>query len=140
MLQFFCAEPVALLLWCPSRRKHTGLALGSRLLVVIYSGLLLVFSGDSTIIQQFQVLGEILQLRDDFHPVTGSPDAERLQVRPSNINRVWPRVFYTTADGLPQDAHTAIVVRFGKESGSRTKKRCCLVVGRHVKGAGDKDF
>eukprot|EP00752_Nemacystus_decipiens_P006929 g6222.t1 len=44
------------------------------------NGLLVVFAGDSTIIQQFQVIGEVLRLRNDFHPVTGNPDAERLQM------------------------------------------------------------
>lgn len=48
---------------------------------VLVEGLLLIFSGDSTIIQQFQVLSELVALRSDFHPVTG-PDATRLQVRP----------------------------------------------------------
>lgn len=48
--------------------------------VVLFSGLLIVFAGDSTIIQQFQVLGEFLKRRNDFHPVTAGPDAERLQV------------------------------------------------------------
>lgn len=43
-------------------------------------GLLLVMAGDSTIIQQFQVLSEYVRLRSDFYPVTG-PDAERLQAR-----------------------------------------------------------
>eukprot|EP00903_Cladosiphon_okamuranus_P006918 g6733.t1 len=42
------------------------------------NGLLIIFSGDSTIIQQFQVLGELLRRRNDFHPVTG-PDAEKQQ-------------------------------------------------------------
>lgn len=46
----------------------------------VFQGLLLVFSGDSTIIQQFQVLGELLRLRNDFYPVTGKPNAEKLQV------------------------------------------------------------
>lgn len=50
------------------------------MLVVLLAGLLIVFAGDSTIIQQFQVLGEFLRGRKDFHPVTGGPDAERLQV------------------------------------------------------------
>lgn len=43
------------------------------------NGLLLVMSGDSTVIQQFQLLSELVRLRDDFHEVTG-PDAERQQV------------------------------------------------------------
>lgn len=44
------------------------------------NGLLVVMAGDSTIIQQFQVLSEFVRLRNDFHKVEG-PDAERLQVR-----------------------------------------------------------
>lgn len=48
--------------------------------VGLFSGLLIIFAGDSTIIQQFQLLGEFLKRRSDFHPVTGDPDAERLQV------------------------------------------------------------
>lgn len=43
------------------------------------NGLLLVMAGDSTIIQQFQVLSEIVHERKDFYPVQG-PDATRLAV------------------------------------------------------------
>lgn len=42
-------------------------------------GLLVLMSGDSTMIQQFQVLSEFIFLRHDFYPVVGK-DAERLQV------------------------------------------------------------
>ncbi|CAM9926993.1 unnamed protein product [Scytosiphon promiscuus] len=68
------------------------------------NGLLLVFSGDSTIIQQFQVLSEFVTLRSDFHPVTGA-DAERLQKyeltfggprsTPGTVTLVFYRVFET---------------------------------------------
>lgn len=44
------------------------------------NGLLLIMAGDSTIVQQFQLISEIVSLRNDFHKVTG-PDAERLQVQ-----------------------------------------------------------
>lgn len=44
------------------------------------NGLMLVMAGDSTVIQQFQLLSELVRLRNDFQPVTG-PDAHRRQVQ-----------------------------------------------------------
>ncbi|CAM9622949.1 unnamed protein product [Ectocarpus sp. 4 AP-2014] len=39
------------------------------------NGIQLIFSGDSTLRQQFQVLGEFLKLRNDFQPVAGNAQA-----------------------------------------------------------------
>lgn len=44
------------------------------------SGLLVVIAGDSTMIQQFQLLSDFARRRRDFYPVEG-PNAERLQVQ-----------------------------------------------------------
>lgn len=48
-------------------------------------GLLVVFSGDSTIIQQFQLLTEFVKLRSDFVPTHGD-NAEIRQVG------AWPTI------------------------------------------------
>lgn len=83
-MAFFFVHETRRAILCPVSKRvkqHKGCPV-----IVRFSGLLLVFSGDSTIIQQFQVLGELLQLRNDFHPVTG-PNAERLQVLQAGIQQ-----------------------------------------------------
>lgn len=45
-----------------------------------HAGLLVVIAGDSTMIQQFQLLSDFARRRSDFHPVEG-PNAEKIQVR-----------------------------------------------------------
>lgn len=54
-----------------------------------HSGLLVVIAGDSTMIQQFQLLSNFARRRSDFYPVVG-PNAEKIQVRG---DRIFPRCF-----------------------------------------------
>ncbi|CAN0426146.1 unnamed protein product [Pylaiella littoralis] len=86
-------------------------------------GLDLVFAGDSTIIQQFQVLGEFMKTRSDYHPVTG-PDAERQQKyelsiggarsTPGSVTFIFIRVFEGCVPGVSSPAvKNAYAMYFG---------------------------
>ncbi|CAM9201363.1 unnamed protein product [Ascophyllum nodosum] len=61
-------------------------------------GLLLVIAGDSTMIQQFQLLSEFVNQRSDFQPIKG-PDAER-------------RKNYMVTFGAPENAPGSVTFAF----------------------------